>query len=139
MSKTTLAAYMLLLVVLAACTTSQQDPLTGKKWLGTKVDLPKNMQNVTVMGFDSNVIQFKPDSIGLSGFKQLKIDWNNDSDRVYTESRFTYYRKENSIFVKSYFGNEFYEQQIKELTDSTLVLEIPKSGGFVYHYTALAK
>jgi hypothetical protein len=34
---------MLLTGVLGSCTSSQHDSLTGKKWLGTKVDLPKNM------------------------------------------------------------------------------------------------
>lgn len=130
---------MLLLVVLASCTSSRHDSLTEKKWLGTKVDLPEKMQNVIIMGFDSNVIQFKPDSVGLTGRKELKIDWNNDSNKVYTESRFTYYRRGNSIFVKQYFGKEFYEEQIKELTDSTLALEIPKGGGFIYHYIAQKK
>lgn len=89
------------------------------------------------MGFDSNVIQFKPDSIGLTGHKELKIDWNNDSDRVYIEGNFTYYRKGNSILWNSISVKNF-TNQIKELTDSTLAMEIQK-GGFVYHYAEQRK
>lgn len=139
MSKTELSVYILLVVVFAACTTPQRDLLTEKKWLGTKVDLPKSLQNAKLMDFDSQIVQYKRDSVGLIKWRQLKIDWNNDSDRVFVESNFTYYRKGNSLFVKHYFSKEFYEERIKELTDSTLALEIPKGGGVVFHYTAQTK
>jgi hypothetical protein len=40
--------------------------------------------------------------------------------------------------VKQYFSKEFYEYQIKELTDSTLAMKIQK-GGFAYHYAEQRK
>jgi hypothetical protein len=91
------------------------------------------------MGLDSQVLEYKGDSVGLTKWKQLKINWNGDSDRVFVESSFTYYRKGNRLFVKPYFGKEFHEEHIKELTDSTLALEIPKGGGIVFHYIAQKK
>jgi hypothetical protein len=138
MSQNKLAGCMLL-VVLGACTIPQHDLLKGKKWVATKVELPKNIQGAKVMGFDSQVLEFKRDSLGVTKWKELQIDWNNDSDRVYVESSFTYYRKGNSLFVKGDVFKEYYEQEIKELTDSTLVMEVPKGAGIVVHYTAQTK
>ena len=139
MSRTKLAGFICCLVLLAACQTSKHDSLTGKKWVGSKIDLPKKYENAKYGGsadFKTEVYEYKPDSFCTREWKQIEIDWNNDSDLVAKKDSFQYYRKGNSLFTKGHFNEAFIEQHIKELTDSTLAIEVPGEG-IVFHYTAM--
>jgi hypothetical protein len=124
-----------LVVVLAACSHPKQDLLTGKKWTTERMP-PWGQESIEKEKFLTYIYEYKQDSTGVSEWMVPRIEWNNDTVLELQRDTFTYYRKGNSMFVKSKNDNRFQEQHIRELTDSTLVVEVPNEFREVFHYTA---
>lgn len=97
---------------------------------------PWGQESIEKEKFLTYIYEYKQDSTGVSEWMVPRIEWNNDTVLELQRDTFTYYRKGNSMFVKSKNDNRFQEQHIRELTDSTLVVEVPNEFREVFHYTA---
>lgn len=140
MSQTKQPRFIILLFVLVACTSPKPNLLIGKKWAGVRVDSSKLASDSKIRGienFNTYVLEYKPDSFGVFERMETRIDWNDNSTLERIRDTFTYYRKGNSLFVKVMNDNRFQEQYIRELTDSTLSVEIAEVEGLVFHYKTL--